>query len=98
MHQIRNPNLKMLALRLLARHYPEVLNAEEQALFAAYRARTAIFDFKGELKRTHAIALHELKMLPTERVLDAEQNALLTDWGPKVWDASTNTPLPSPIL
>jgi exodeoxyribonuclease I len=83
LQQIKNPKLKTLALRLLARHFPEVLNAAQQEEYAAYLHRLnaaettePVVDFQGNKRLNPQMALLEMQTL-NQQTFDAEQLTLL---------------------
>lgn len=83
---IRNPNLKNLAIRLLGRNYPELLSEQQQRLFAEYRQRLdtdsetlSIIDFKGEKRLSPKAALDDIMVLRQGNTLDPAQLKLLDE-------------------
>lgn len=71
LQSISNNSLKTLALRILGKHFREVLSAEEKQSFADYlsRARSpasdkdTILDFKGDKRLTREMALQQIDEL-----------------------------------
>jgi exodeoxyribonuclease-1 len=80
-----NPDLKMLAIRLLGRHYPEAMTASQLELFKEHLDRvysdeeetTPIIDFKGNRRLNAQAALKEILEIREKLALDSEQQELL---------------------
>ena len=83
---VRNPQLKKLAARLLGRYSPEVLTLDEAEDFADYMRRVKssnddrhIVDFRGEKRLTPQAALLQIAQLRAENALNDTQIGLLDD-------------------
>ncbi len=86
---IQNSSSKLttLALRILGRNYPEVLQNSEALTFAkhlkqinARNENDILIDYQGRKRLTPEAALLEIKTLRAERALDANDLALLMDF------------------
>lgn len=81
----QHPRLYILALRLLGRHFPEVLSTGQAQQFSDYMKQVnpsvpdlALIDFQGKKRLTPQCALNEIhELLPTE--LNDTQRALLNE-------------------
>jgi exodeoxyribonuclease-1 len=73
--RIPNATRREQAIRIIGRHFPEHLSAENKHYFDAYLTSKAV-DFRGGKKVTRADALNEIEAL-MEKELDAEQIKLL---------------------
>jgi len=81
---LKNNKLRQLALRILGRHYPEVMSADQQQEFAAYLDKavtpdTPLIDYKGEKRLTPLIAYQTSQTLRQDPLLSPEKIALLLD-------------------
>lgn len=82
---LTNPKLKILAIRLLGRNYPEVLSAEQKQDFDEYLQQvksaetTPLIDFKGNKRLSPQTALRESNELRTTLTLDTAQKELLDE-------------------
>ncbi len=75
--------LKTLAIRILGRHYPEVLGRPEQEIFANYLEKAkkgGLIDFQGKSRLTPNAGLEEIAHIQQNETLDAEQIILLKEW------------------
>ncbi|MFO7558310.1 MAG: exonuclease domain-containing protein [Desulfobacterales bacterium] len=84
--QFQTPETRTLALRVLARNYPESLSAEHLQKFRKYMKKVnpptpekALCDYKGTLRTTPASALAEIKELKKSRDLERLQIHLLDE-------------------
>jgi len=69
---------QMQALRIIARHFPEVLSQDAKIEFDMYLQSTPI-DFRGEKKLTKEGALFNIEELLNNASLDSEQQGLLKE-------------------
>lgn len=84
--QMQNPKLKMLALRILGKHYPEVLSAEQAEQFEHYMLKNnprdeagSLMDYQGKRKLTPRMALKEINELRKDSKLTDVQVGLLNE-------------------
>ncbi len=84
--QVQNPRLQMLALRILGKHYPEVLNAEQAERFAEYMKKRnpaddheVLIDYQGRKKLTPRMALNDILELRKDPKLTPIQLELLDE-------------------
>lgn len=78
--KLQNPKLKMLATRILGRHFPDVLTAEQKEVFAEYQQNRAMhIDFRGEKRMSQEMVLAEIVRLRVEKTLTGEQEQLLCE-------------------
>jgi exonuclease I len=79
---IKNPRLQTLALRILARNFPENLLAEQRVAFTDHmkkiREDDGIIDYQGKKRLTPEAAVLEMKTLADNGTLSMEQRGLLT--------------------
>lgn len=68
------------AMRILGRHYPDVLSEQLRQQFAEY-LQTSPIDYRGHQRLTSTLALQEIDFLKNENNLDAEQINLLNTLG-----------------
>lgn len=76
--QFPNPIRQKQAMRILARHYPEVLSKELSQQFSKYLHDSAI-DYRGQQRLTPELALQEIELLKDKNNLDDEQVNLLQE-------------------
>lgn len=83
---VKNPNLKMLAIRILGRHYPDVLRSEQKELFDEYMQKVtssnekdAVIDFRGQQKLSPAAAKKQIEELRAQNNLSLVQLNLLSE-------------------
>ncbi len=81
---VKNPNLSLLATRILGRHFSDFLSSKQAEYFSSYMTQlnsdsTPIIDYKGNARLTRYAALQKIKDLQSENRLDDEQNLLLGD-------------------
>lgn len=83
---IKHPKLKMLATRLLGRHYPEAMTATLANQFAAFMNRInpqndsdALQDYRGEKRLTPKAALADIAELRQSNEISTEQARLLEE-------------------
>lgn len=81
---MKNPQLKMLATRLLGRHYPKAMNETQQFEFAEYIKQTRseddyLIDFRGTQRLTPDAALNDITELRNLNELDLAQRSLLDE-------------------
>ncbi|WP_244897220.1 exonuclease domain-containing protein [Candidatus Coxiella mudrowiae] len=80
-----NPIRREQALRLIGRHYWDLLCKENQQKFSDYLKhaydgeKNLSFDYRGRIRLTRNNALKEIAFLRKEKKLDAEQSILLDD-------------------
>lgn len=81
---VSNPKLKMLAIRLLGRNYPDVLSEQQRQQFDEYMEKiastdesNAIIDFRGEKRLSPLVALKDIAELRQTVELDSQQKSLL---------------------
>ncbi len=86
-HQIDNAQLRAIAMRLLGRHYPDVLTSAQTEAFSAYlatifssQAEGAPIDFKGTKRLTLGAALAEAISLKNNSNLTQQTTALLDEY------------------
>ena len=77
-HKLSKPTRREQALRIIGRHYPNLLSEQEQADFDDYCMRPAI-DFRGHKKLTRADAHEQIIKLQQESTLTDTQKKLLED-------------------
>lgn len=84
--KISNPKLKLLATRLLGRHYPDVMTQEQADCFNDYlqKIRTIdesqiLIDYRGEKRLTPYLALQEIEKLKSENMSSQQRLALLDE-------------------
>lgn len=84
--QVQNPKLQMLALRILGKHYPETLNAEQAERFAEYMLKknpadenAILIDYQGRKKLTPRMALNDITELRKDPKLTLIQHKLLDE-------------------
>lgn len=80
--RVKNPSLKALATRILARHFPELLSLNQAELYAAFRdtaQQEGVVDFKGEKRLTVGLAMENIKQLRAKNNLSEEQITLLKE-------------------
>lgn len=84
--EITHSGLQTLALRIIGRNFPELLNSKQVEQFAAYLAcirtneETMIpIDYQGNKRLTPQAALAEIQKNRLEKQLDLEQQTLLTE-------------------
>lgn len=79
----KNKKLRMLAVRLLGRHYPDVLTVNQADEFAGYLQKInqdqAMIDYRGEKRLTAKEALRIISELRREEGLSEVQVGLLGD-------------------
>lgn len=80
-----NPNLRMQAIRILGRNYPEIL-AKEKNLYAEFneylekvKSGEVIVNYKNEVHLTPTAALAEIECLRQSKILTDSQSDLLTE-------------------
>lgn len=73
-----NVTRQQQGMRILARHFPDTLTAEETTQFENYLHSSPI-DYRGEKKLTKSEALSEINILLQKNTLDEEQQALLQE-------------------
>jgi exonuclease I len=85
-NQFQTPETKTLALRVLARNYPESLSSAHWKNFREYMRKVtpptheeALCDYKGNLRTTPASALAEIKELKKSSALTNIQLRLLDE-------------------
>ncbi|MBV8802641.1 MAG: exodeoxyribonuclease I, partial [Gammaproteobacteria bacterium] len=76
---------KELALRILGRHFPDIMNSTQKDYFSTYMKKVYsdqpedyLIDFQGKKRMTPAFALSEIKTIRAEKMLSNEQHMLLT--------------------
>lgn len=81
---LNSGKLKMLAIRLLGRHFPETLTPSQQETFTNYLKQInhpeefgQIIDFKGNKRLSPQTALEDIALLRVDTSLTAEQLTLL---------------------
>ncbi len=84
--KIQNPMIQMQAIRVLGRHFPEVLSGEQAEKFNHYMDKInsanedhAMIDFKNTKRLTANMALQQIDEIRNNRVLSEEQQGLLID-------------------
>ncbi|MBW1899921.1 MAG: hypothetical protein JRI61_12845 [Deltaproteobacteria bacterium] len=84
--QIQIPETKALALRVLARNYPESISSANRKTFRKYMKKVAppaqkdpLCDYKGGLRTTPVSALAEIKELKKNSDLESIQLSLLDE-------------------
>ncbi len=84
--QVQNPRLKMLALRILGKHYPEMLTADQTEQFADYMKKISsaddneiLIDYQGKKRLTPRTALNEIEELRKNSKLTPTQLKLLDE-------------------
>jgi exodeoxyribonuclease-1 len=84
--RIKNPTLKTLAVRLLARNFPEVLTDDLKQEYQTYLERAfsdqpenVVIDFQGNPRLTPKVALADIEMLRLNGNLSSEQTRQLTE-------------------
>jgi exodeoxyribonuclease-1 len=83
--KITNQNLQFLAIRLLGRHFPQMMSAKQADYFKEYMARiihavpSPIIDYQGKPRLTPSLALEHIKTLRQEASLDEEQFIILRE-------------------
>ncbi len=84
--QIKNPKLKLLATRILGRHYFEALTASQAEQFTEYtqyinpsNENDALIDYQGKKRLSPKAALNEIAAVRQQPVLDPQQTALLDE-------------------
>ncbi len=84
--QVQNIRLQMLALRILGKHYPEVLNPQQSEQFAEYMKKrnpsednAILIDFQGRKKLTPRAALNDIMELRKDPKLTLLQLELLDE-------------------
>ncbi len=79
-YQFSNPDFTEMAIRLLGRHYPEVLSEEERQVFKAYLAKikgtTERLDHRGKAHLTPLAALEDIKSLEKQDLSGEQANLL----------------------
>ena len=82
-----NPKLRMMALRILGRHYPSMLSTADMAEFADYMLRVnapleqdILIDYQGKKRLTPTAALQEIEAIKQEKQLDDADLKLLADF------------------
>lgn len=83
---LKNPKLQSLAIRLLGRHYPDVMTENQIERFAEYTEKIGspddsktLIDFRGEKRRTSQNALQEISTLRNTESLSHQQIMLLDE-------------------
>src|SRR5207253_3558681 len=83
-HQSNYSKPKELALRILGRHFPEVMNSTQKEYFAAYMKRIHssqpednMIDYQGKKRMKPAAALADITKIRAEKILSDEQTKLL---------------------
>lgn len=83
---VKNPALYQLAIRILGRHYPEVMTTEQKDKYTHYLKRitpeeikNALIDFQGQPRMTPQTALSDITKIRTQETLSPEQNKLLQE-------------------
>ncbi len=84
--RLTSPEARTLALRVLARNFPQQLSRDSAAEFEIYMRRVnpgrqdeALVDYKGQTRMTPSAALADITHLKKSGGLDKEQLALLDD-------------------
>lgn len=96
-HSFINSLQREQALRVIARHYPDVLTADDKAAFIAHctnlneTSESTPRDYRGEPKRTREAALQAIQKLRETVNLDAEQTQLLAELETFLQSALTTT-------
>jgi exodeoxyribonuclease-1 len=84
--QMQNPQLQMLSLRILGRHYPDALTTHQAEQFAHYMKKInpsddneTLIDYQGKKRLTPRIALNEMVELRKDIALTPVQLKLLDE-------------------
>jgi exodeoxyribonuclease-1 len=77
--QIKNPTLKSLATRIIARHFPSDLSPQQTDLFAEFLKQPSIIDYRGEARMSAKKALGEIAVVRQQSGLSDEQLNLLKE-------------------
>lgn len=83
---VKSPNLKMLASRIIGRHYPDLLTSEQKDLYEEHLQKVhpkneadALIDYRGEKRLTPSAALKQIEELRVDQGLSPNQLNLLTE-------------------
>ncbi len=87
LEKMRNPQLKLLAQRIIGRNFPSLLTAQHAQAFAEHmqRVRTrnedeTLIDYQGNKRLTPQAATAEIEKIRQEKSLTAEDEILLQDF------------------
>lgn len=77
-NRFQDPGKQEQAIRVLGRHYPQMLSDTQRLQFQSYQD-AGLIDFRGEKKLTYAQALSDITALRSNDGLDLAQQKLLVD-------------------
>ncbi len=83
--KIQNPAIRTQAIRILGRHFPEVLTSKQAEEFNLYMAKIhpeeedAMIDFQNKKRLTPQTALQQIDEIRKSKILSEEQQGLLTN-------------------
>lgn len=80
--QLNDPSLKTLAMRILGRHFPEVLTVNQKHYFEDYLQETFLetsVDYKGQVRLGPKTALSDIEALKKDEKLNGGQQHLLVE-------------------
>ena len=100
--QFSNPEARKLAIRIIARNYPDQLTPDWLSGYKSYlrevnpaRNKDSIQDFAGRARTTPMSAMTEIKQLQAESQLDEQQKQLLQDLKSYITDTFGNPVRPA---
>jgi exodeoxyribonuclease-1 len=80
------PKLQQLAIRILGRHYSDIMSTQQHELFANYlqqvnpsRLEDTMIDYQGKKRMTPAAALNDIAIIREQKTLSPEQIHLLSE-------------------